>query len=62
MIQSAKETNLSLVSFYSFCHSDEIISLSTQKVAKFGDKHGNMGSPKFSDEVYLTDDYYGNSK
>lgn len=44
-------------------HSDEIISVSTQKVAKVGtDANGNIGSPKFSDEIYLTDDYYGNSK
>ncbi|XP_055312590.1 proteoglycan Cow [Sitodiplosis mosellana] len=42
---------------------DEIISVSTQKVAKVGsDGNDNIGSPKFSDEIYLTDDYYGNSK
>lgn len=44
-------------------YSDEIISVSTQKVTKLGgDGNGNIGSPKFSDEIYLTDDYYGNSK
>lgn len=40
--------------------SDEIISVSTQKVAKVGEVNGP--SPRFSDEIYLTDDYYGNSK
>lgn len=48
---------------FAFAHSDEIISVSTQKVAKVGgDGSVNIGSPKFSDEIYLTDDYYGNSK
>lgn len=42
-------------------HSDEIISVSTQKVTKIGDSNGYNGNPKFSDEIYLTDDYYGNS-
>lgn len=41
--------------------SDEIISVSTQKVTKLGDGSGNIGSPKFSDEIYLTDDFYGSS-
>lgn len=51
------------IEFYSYQYSDEIISVSTQKVAKVGsDGNGNIGSPKFSDEIYLTDDYYGNSK
>lgn len=42
-------------------NSDEIISVSSQKVTKIGDSNGYNGSPKFSDEIYLTDDYYGNT-
>lgn len=42
-------------------NSDEIISVSSQKVTKIGDSNGYNGSPKFSDEIYLTDDYYGNA-
>lgn len=44
-----------------FFRSDEIISVSSQKVTKIGDSNGYNGSPKFSDEIYLTDDYYGNT-